>query len=119
MDILTYKKNEGLLWIEVTISGSPTWYYYYVEDQLHENGKYSDKPKKHTLGEPHELIKLSHNWLVRIANPSENDISCVVTIEWFQLQGGSKKSIHSWTRTLNVPAESGAEAGDSVLRNPV
>lgn len=119
MDILTYKKNEGLLWIEVTISGTPTWYYYYVEDQLHENGKYSAKPKKHTLGEPHELIKLSHSWLIKLANPSESDISCAAKIEWFQMDGGSKKLIHTWTRTLNVPAESGAEAGDSVLRNPV
>lgn len=119
MQILTYKKNEGLLSIEVTISGTPTWYYYYVEDQFHENALYSNKPKKHTLGEPHELIKLSHNWLVRLANPSDDDISCSVKIEWFQLDNGSKKSILIWTRTLDVPANSGSEAGDSLLRNPV
>jgi len=119
MDILTYKKNEGLLWIEVTITGTPTWYYYYLEDQFHENGLYSNKPKKHTLGEPHELIKQNHTWLFKLANPSDNDISCTLTIQWFQIMGGQTKLIHMWTRNVDVPAQSGSEMGDSVLRNPI
>jgi hypothetical protein len=115
MKLLTYPKTGGLLRIEVDVTNTPTWYYCYVEDDFHENSSILNNLKEHTLGKPHELKKQSHNWLFKLANPSDNEITCTVAIRWFQ----GTSQIDIWTDTVTVGANSGEETGDSLLRNPI
>jgi len=116
MEVLTYKKNGGLIWIEVSVTGTPTWYYNYQEDQFHENDNANNRPMKHTIGMPDELVSLTHNWLFRLGNVSNNAISVDVKIEWWQGQGSP---IHTWKDTVTVKADSGEETGSSLIRNPI
>ena len=119
MQVLTYQKNGGILWIEVKITGTPTWFYNYQEDQYHDNDSTKNKPKRHTLGFPDELQSMTHNWLFRVANISTNQITCDVEIEWFQDQNGTKTSLLKWNDSVQVGAGSGEETGESLLRNPI
>jgi hypothetical protein len=116
MQLIKYKKQEGLLTIETSISVTPTWYYYYNEDQLHENDNSLNKPKEHTIGKPHELVKVTHNWKFVLANPSINQIVVDVMIDWYQIIGGVKTKIHHWQDTsIKVPAGGAEESGESAM----
>ncbi len=119
MILVQYAKNQGLLTIELSINGTATWYYYYQEDQLHENSNAMNKPKIHTLGLPHELVKSIHNWEFKLANPTDSSLEVNVEIEWFQLQQGAKTLLAHWTKVVTVPAGGAAPSGESAFMTGV
>ena len=117
MQLIKYDKNEGLLTIEISIDGTPTWYYYYQEDQKHENDNSTGRSKSHTLGMPGELIRKAHIWEFRLANVSDVAIDVELQIEWFQEKGSNrtKTQIHKWNTISPIAPNSGSLQGESGL----
>lgn len=103
MILIPVKNDGGLVTIDVEIEGTPVWSYLYDEDQLHRNAASEKKPGHHTLGQPHELIDSNHDWEFRLANPTDNEITVQVSIEWKQ----SGAIIANWSEKVKIDGGSG------------
>lgn len=117
MELLKYKKNGGLIYIKVWVKNTPSWYYYYQEDQKHENDNAKNKPKEHTIGMPHELGSQTHNWEFRLANSSNMQITCDVIIKWYQSTDNVEKEILKWEKdNVKVKPNDGViKSGSAIL----
>ncbi len=116
---LYYKKDKGLIWIEVQINNLPVWKYFYYEDDDHYNDNNIDKPLKHTLGFPYELKRYTHQWYFRFTNPSDFKIISSVEIIWYQDIDGEIKEIYKWTsKEIEIEPESTEESDGQITIYP-
>ena len=117
MQLIKIDQNGGLVTIEVSIDGTPTWHYYYQEDQKHEHDNSTGRPLVHTIGQPAELVKRIHVWEFRLVNVSDTSINVRVGIEWYQEKGANrtKTLIHVWGDQAQITANNGTLLGESGL----
>lgn len=115
-NVLKYRIDQGLIRIEITITGTETWSYTYVEDQTHSNSNNLHKPLKHTIGEPHELVKSYHHWYFNLINPADVDILVDVEIKWFQLINSLDENIYRWNRNnTKIKAGEAESISDNII----
>ena len=119
---LTYRKDKGMISIEVSIENTPTWNYRYRFglNEVVENDNAKNGPKSHDLATPSNMSHPEHRWhflLTNIASfPAPN---VTVRIDWYQQQDGIKVLIHKWhPASVTIKAESGHEFEDRVILNP-
>lgn len=119
-EVLKFYRNEGVVRIEILIRNTPTWSYSYIEDQTHLNSNNMGKPLRHTLGEPHELLKSHHQWYFDLINPANVDILIDIEINWIQKVGGQDKVIHSWTeKEFKIKAEDAESIPGKIVLFPI
>lgn len=120
IEVLRFYRNQGAIRIEITIKNTPAWSYSYVEDQTHLNSNNMGKPLRHTIGEPHELIKSHHQWYFDLINPASVDISVDVNIDWIQQLNSKDKLIHNWSKKgIIIKAEDAESIANKIVLFPI
>ncbi len=120
IELLKYRKDQGMVSVKIIIDDVPVWNYVYNEDREHDNSKDQNLPKEHSLGKPHELKKPIHMWRILLTNIANFEITAHVVLTWHQIVDGVETEIHKWEKSnVKIKEESGEEIGDQIILRPI
>jgi hypothetical protein len=117
---LSYKKDKGVLSIQISIENIPTWSYRYRFDEIIENDAQKNLVRAHLLRKPGSLLSAEHRWTFLLTNTASFKApNVIVRIDWYQEQNGQQVKVHHWhPDPVDIDAESGVTVEDRVILNP-
>jgi len=102
MELVKFKKNGGLVTINIVINGLVAWRYVYVTD-THNYVKTSSDPAPciHVLGFPDTLEGDVNSWDIQLANVSDSDQDYKIEVAWEQ----NGAVLKTWLDSGNIASD--------------